>query len=111
MNKQSSSIRINSIKHYFDYLVSVDVLVDNPASSIIIRGGKRKKLYSILSKQELENLYHNFSFPINEKLKNVNWYIAGLQAYQRNKIILGLIIYQGLNPSDLGRLKLKDLKE
>jgi len=110
VKKQSSSIRINSIKHYFDYLVSVDVLMDNPASSIIVRGGKRKTLYSILSKQELENLYHNFSFPIDERLKKVNWYIAGLQAYQRNKIIIGLLIYQGLNPTDLGRLRLKDLK-
>lgn len=109
-NKQNKSIRINSVKHYFSYLISIGVFENNPASAIIIRGTKRKTLYNILSKQELENIYHSFTFKKDEKQQNQNWYKSTLLTYQRNKIILGLIIYQGLNPTDLGILKLKDLK-
>ncbi len=108
--KAKRSIRINSLKHYFDYLVSINVLVENPACSIILRGQKRKTLYNILSKQELEHIYHSFEVKENQKKQHLNWYQSQLLAFQRNKIILGLMIYQGLNATDLGNLKLKDLK-
>jgi len=100
----------NGLKHYFAHLVVSGVVKENPVSQVKIKGIKRKKLYTILSKKELEQLYHEYS-PIEEgRFKNQNWYKASLLTNKRNKVMIGLMIYQGLNATELTRLTEKDIK-
>ena len=97
---------INSIKHYYNYLKELDLVKENPTLNIEIKGVKRRILYNVLNKQELEKLYNDFK-AVPEK--TVNPHISSL-AKKRNEIILSLLIYQGLNTVELGRLTIKDLK-
>lgn len=110
--KQSTiSIIVNSLKHYFNYLNACGEISKNPINQIKIRGVKRSILYHILKSQELEQLYETFEIPSeNDPNKNQNWFKASLLSAKRNKVILGLMIWQGLNAMELSRLKIKDLK-
>lgn len=112
VKQRTISTTVNSIKHYFNFLAITDQTIENPTTQIQIKGVKRKTLYHILSKQELESLYNNFEIPNEEtnKHKNQNWFKTSQLASKRNKVILGLIIYQGLGSTELGRLTEKDLK-
>jgi len=111
VKQRTVSTNINSIKHYFNFLAITDQTIENPTTQIQIKGVNRKMLYHILSKQELESLYNNFEIPDeNSKHKNQNWFKTSQLASKRNKVILGLLIYQGLGTTELGRLTEKDLK-
>lgn len=102
VKQRTISTIINSIKHYFNFLAITDQTLENPTRQIQIKGVKRKTLYHILSKQELESLYNNFKIPTTKTHRQL--------AAIRNKIILGLIIYQGLGSTELARLTEKDIK-
>lgn len=112
VKQRTVSTNINSLKHYFNFLAITDQSLENPTTQIQIKGVKRKTLYHILSKPELESLFNNFQIPDEEgdPNKNHNWFKTSVLASKRNKIILGLIIYQGLNVHELGELTQKDLK-
>ncbi|MCC6373086.1 MAG: tyrosine-type recombinase/integrase [Bacteroidia bacterium] len=111
-NKQRSiQTHINAIKIYFNYLIHQNTIAENPFGNIHLKGIKRKTLYSTLSKKELESLYSNFKIPdTNDKNKNQNWFKTALLASQRNKIIIGLLVYQGLKTEELNTIQLSDLK-
>ncbi|MCA6438271.1 MAG: tyrosine-type recombinase/integrase [Bacteroidetes bacterium] len=112
-NKQRSiQTNVNAIKIYFNYLIHQNIIAENPFSNVHIRGIKRKILYNILSKKELESLYNNFKIPddTNDKNKNQNWFKTALLASQRNKIIIGLLVYQGLKTEELNTIEISDLK-
>lgn len=84
---------------------------DNPAEFIQIKGIKRKTLYDILNRKELDNLYHHYTVvDENGKDKNQNWFKAKLLAQKRNKVILGLLLYQALDTKDLKLLSVQDVK-
>lgn len=100
----------NAIKHFFNYLLANGTIKENPIATVIVKGVRRKKLYDILSKQELENLYHAYPTEIDKKNENKSWYKASAFNARRNKIILGLLIYQGLTAIELFRLTVKDVK-
>ena len=90
---------VNAIKHYYNYLQELDLVSENPTLNIVVKGVKRKLLYHTLNKQELEKLYNDYRNLENDGL-----------AKKRNEIILSLLVYQGLNSSELGNLKTTDLK-
>jgi integrase/recombinase XerD len=97
VKQRTISIYINSIKHYFNYLAITNQTLENPTIQIQIKGIKRKILYDILSKQELESLYENYQAPKEDsKNKKQIWFKNSQLVHQRNKVILGLIIYQGV---------------
>jgi site-specific recombinase XerD len=110
--KQSTiSIIVNSLKHYFNYLNACGEISKNPTNQIKIRGIKRSTLYHILGVRELEQLYESFEIPDeNDPNKNQNWFRTSHLTAKRNKVILGLMIWQGLNTMELARLTVKDLK-
>lgn len=89
----------NSIKHYYNYLKELDLVKENPTLNIAVKGVKRKILYNTLNKQELEKLYNDFRNIENDSL-----------AKKRNEVIVSLLVYQGLNSTELGRLTIADLK-
>ncbi len=62
---------IMHLKKYFDFLQEEGEVNDNPCSNIKIKGIKRKVLYEILTTEELENLYNNYSTEI--KIEHVKY--------------------------------------
>ncbi len=89
----------NAIKHYYNYLKELDLVKENPTLNIAVKGVKRKILYNTLNKQELEKLYNDYRNIESDSL-----------AKKRNEIIVSLLVYQGLNSTELGRLTTQDLK-
>lgn len=59
LKQRTVQIYLNSLKHYFTYLIKQEIREDNPIRNIKLRGIKREHLYQILNKQELENLYES----------------------------------------------------
>jgi integrase/recombinase XerD len=103
---------LRGVKQYFNFLIQQNERTDNPAEFIQLKGLKRKTLYDILNRQELDNLYHSYTLPdeANSKDKNQNWFKAKVLAQKRNKVILGLMLYQALDARDLKLLTVKDVK-
>lgn len=84
------------IKHFYDYLIEQKEIEVNPVTGIKIQGVKRKSLYHIFQPHELHALYNNFN---DQTLKG-----------KRNKIMLSLLVYQGLKTEELAMLEVKDVK-
>lgn len=103
VKQRTVQLHVNGLKHYFNWLVKREVRDDNPTLNINIKGIKRNKLYNIISKPTLEKIYHDHNMENLEKQEDKN--IA-----KRNKIMLGLMVYQGLGTSELNRLEVNDVK-
>jgi len=102
---------LRGVKRYFSFLIQTEERTDNPAEFIQLKGLKRKTLYDILNRQELDKLYSSYTLPDEEcKDKNQNWFKAKVLAYKRNKVILGLMLYQALDTKDLKLLTVNDVK-
>jgi site-specific recombinase XerD len=84
-----------AVRHYYDYLVMTGKVRSNPAVGVIKRGERKRALRDVLTEEQLHNLYT--SFPENT--------LMGI----RNKMIVGLLVYQGLNAGELARLEVKDI--
>ena len=88
--------KLRSIRAYYEYLKKMGSVTINPAANLYLKGTSHKVVSGIIDFKALENLYQ--AYPI-ETLRQ-----------KRNKIILGLLIYQGLNTEDLGRLTTGNVK-
>ena len=112
-NKQRTlQVYTNVIKHFYNCLQQEDTITDNPASNVMIKGIKRKVLQEILTPEELETIYKSFDAEKRkyEQGKKIPPQDNNDLARKRNKIILGLIIYQGMRTEELARLELQDLQ-
>ncbi len=105
-----------AVRQYMAWRVSVEGRKDNPAQHIKLRGIKSRKLYPLFTVQELEAIYHNYTVPPQEPAskwvtgKRINHYTVSRLTRQRNKAILGLMIWQGLTTPEISALTLVDLK-
>ncbi|WP_083253199.1 tyrosine-type recombinase/integrase [Flavivirga aquatica] len=90
---------IGNLKIYFNYLTEENHREKNDIKDLNIKGVKRHIIHNILEFEELEDLY--YSYPIN-KGKEI--------ARKRNKIIIGLLVYQGLNTRDLQLLEVENIQ-
>lgn len=108
---KTRSINLNMIKHYFGYVLHLEVRTDNPARQIKLRGTKSKKLYPILNIQELESLYHHYVVPEQQgRQHNAQVFYYTQLSKQRNRAIVSLMIYQGLATDEVNRLRVQDVK-
>lgn len=98
--KTGMSRYLNVIRIYFDYLVHEGELSSNPALRVKLHGIQRKKLHMIFTPQELQQLYHRYT----TQSKNTSW------EYLRNKVMMGLLIYQGVKAEELSKLNCNDVK-
>ena len=101
--KKTVKHQIGIVKNYFKYLLSENYRVDNPIENINIKGVKRIINYNLLKADELEDLY--YSFETDKYQEEYHKYTL-----KRAKVIIGLIVYQGLNTTDLGNLKIEHLQ-
>lgn len=86
---------IGVVKHFYTHLLQEEKVRVNPVSDITIKGVKRKTLYHILEPHELHQLYNQYP---DETIRD-----------RRNKVMLGLLIYQGLQTTELAKLEVKDV--
>lgn len=94
--KATVNQKTGDLRHFFNYLIESQVRNDNPAAELRIRNQVHKAVANAINYEDLEQLYR--SYPANG--------ITG----KRNKSILGLMVYQGLNAGELQALEVKDLK-
>jgi integrase/recombinase XerD len=93
-----------AINHYYNALIKAEITENNPARHIEIKTKKALKLYPTLTKEQLENLYINFDTTI-KKRGNPSAEFSAI----RNKVAIGLMVFQGLNTNVLSKLTTADI--
>jgi integrase/recombinase XerD len=87
---------LNMVKHFYDYQIERGQIETNPVIGIKVQGVKRKMLYHIFQPKELHAIYN--SMDVNTLTD------------KRDKVMLGLLVYQGLKTEELSKLEVKDVK-
>ncbi len=90
----TKKLRIGIIKKYFNYLSKEGMITENPVVDVQIKKETSKVMFNTLEAEELDQTYDAF----NES-----------EVALKYKVILGLIIYQGLSTSDLKRILITDI--
>ena len=109
ISKKTTANYILYLKKYYDYLISEGQISDNPCSDVHIKGIKRKVLYDILPVEALERLYKLYSTVVPTGRDIPPQHVSELSR-KRNKVILGLIVYQAVRSEELTRLQVSDVK-
>ena len=102
-SKKTVNHKLGILKNYLNYLVSEFERLDNPMEATTIKGIKRTVHYNLLESDELEDLYYSYE---NDSVADRYHKLCA----KRNRVIIGLMVYQGLNTSELIRLELEDLQ-
>jgi len=103
---QTINNHIVTLRNYFDYLMAVGLRPENPIEDVSVKGTVKRVLHNLLDADELEDLYYSYETGSFNKYTN---HKAKLTA-KRNKIITGLLVYQGLNTTNLKSLLLEHLE-
>lgn len=98
-----------NIRHYLNYLVQAGTITHNPVVALKLKNTKHKILYHIFTPEELEAIYKNYKTEIIVH-KHAPPQKNNELSRKRNKAMIGLLIYQGLNAEDMQGLELKDLQ-
>jgi len=85
-----------AVRYYFNYLQNEGKIGYNPAVGINLKGAIRTVPHDLLSKQELEQLYE--CYQVNDERTH------------RNKVIVGLLVYQALTREELETIKPEHLQ-
>jgi integrase/recombinase XerD len=85
-----------AVRYYFTWLQNEGQISYNPAAGISLKGAIRTVPHDLLSKEELEQLYEV--------------YLIKDERTHRNKVILGLLVYQALTREELEKLRPEHLK-
>jgi integrase/recombinase XerD len=115
---QGRGVAQKTISHYvcdlrklFDFLINEGIGVDNPAAFIKLRGIKKRVYHHLLSVQELQQLYRQYAVTIEpEPGRPMPPQERNILSRQRNKVIVGLLVNQGLRVEELKALKVQDLQ-
>ena len=100
-SKKHINSKLRSIRNYYEYLKEQTPNIINPAANLYLKGVIQKLPSNIVDFKELEKLYQSYEISDNRS--------------KRNRIILGLLIYQGVTTEELkqlepGHVKLKEGK-
>jgi site-specific recombinase XerD len=103
---------LTHISKYYQFLISEGAVKENPVAHIKIQGIKRKVYHDILNVEELQLLHHHYptNITIAPAIKNPPPQERNIMSRKRNKVILGLVVYQGLRAEELAALELHDLQ-
>jgi len=96
-NPRTLSRIVSSIKAYYGYLCDAGIRTDNPAREIRLRDkiSRDIQLQDLFSEGELEMLLNRA-----ERFNNL---------FYRNKVLMGLLIYQALYPQEIAALTVGDI--
>ncbi len=114
VSKKTVAHYVMHAQKYFDWLITEKEVADNPCSNIKIKGIKRKVLHDILKPEELEKLYEDYNTEPTiiktELLQSLPPQHLQTLARKRNKVILGLIIYQAIRSEEIMMMQISDIK-
>jgi len=100
--RKTTKHRIGALKIFFNYLIDENYRGDNPMENMNIRGVQRTLNQNLLEFEELEDLF--YSVPTrNIELPNCPHVAI------RDKVITGLMVYQGLNPTAIKSLNIEHI--
>lgn len=86
---------LRGVKYYFEYKKEQGEIIYNPAANLTVKGEYTTLPKGILSKEQIEQVY--------------NEYEAQTPVQKRNKVILGLYVYQGLTREEIENLEPTDI--
>ncbi|MDO8999660.1 MAG: site-specific integrase [Bacteroidota bacterium] len=94
-NENTKIYLLNGVKKYYDYLVDVGLRDNHPCKNFNILNKRRKDIIhqDLFSTKELEALLNR-----EERYEMLK---------QKNKVLISLLIFQGLNSGELPRIKVK----
>lgn len=95
-SQKTVAIKLAFLNHYFMWLIKEGEMRENPISNINIKGIQRKKLHNILKRDELDKIYTDFQ-------------TVGITG-ERNRVILGLVVYQALRLEEVTNLTVKEIQ-
>jgi len=100
-SKKQINSKLRSIRNFYEYLKQQsrklsEPTIINPATNLHLKGSRHKIITGVIDFKELENLYQTFETCDNRS--------------KRNKIILGLLIYQGITTEELHLLEPSSVK-
>ena len=102
---------LNHIRKFYQFLISEGAVKENPVAHIKVQGIKRKVYHDILNTDELQQLYQQYPTTIeHEPGKIIPPQQKNILSRRRNKVILSLLIYQGLRVEEVAALNLQDLQ-
>ena len=101
--KRTVNHRLGALKIYFNYIIDQGGRGDNPIENTSVKGEKTLINHHLLEAEELEDLY--YSFDTENYQEAYHKYTA-----KRGKIVVGLMVYQGLDTKDLKKLRLEHLQ-
>jgi site-specific recombinase XerD len=96
VSQRTVQLYLNVIRHFYDHQIEQDQIEINPVTGIKVQGVKRKTLHHIFQPEELHTIYNSYQ---DESLKG-----------KRNKIMLSLLVYQGVKTEELFKLEVQDVK-
>jgi site-specific recombinase XerD len=100
---------VSNLKIYFNYLTEENYRQENSIQNINIKGVKKEVIHNLLSQDELEDLYQSYNVEEDIPLRGNIRRTKGI-ARKRNKIMLGLLIYQGLTTQNLQQLQVENIQ-
>ncbi len=95
-NPKTVAMALSGIRAYYRYLTDTHQRADNPTTSVRLRGFRRAiQLQDLLSEEELNMLLET----------PCRFYSLNL----RNRVLLGLLVYQALLPPEISMLRTEDI--
>jgi site-specific recombinase XerD len=101
------NLRISSISKYFEFLKAENLVTRNPARTLRIKGKAKTIIQNPLKYDELLNLYNGYKSITKEVPNHIKE--KSTLAHQRNIIIVGLLIWQGLHSGELEKLEVNHI--
>jgi len=98
-SKERSPYNLNNylrgIRYYYEWLQAENKIKHNPARKLYIKGQTQQLPSGLLSKKEMNHIYVDYP---NTTL-----------AQKRNKVLLGLVVYQAMRLDELAQLRVEDI--
>ena len=94
------NIRLNTLRKYYEFLKEEKLVEVNPARHLHIKGRIKKVVMGALSTSDFDNIYAVYS-----KAKISYREAKHRSVHKRDIVILGLLLWQGVESRDLGRLE------
>jgi integrase/recombinase XerD len=95
-SKKQINRKLSSIRNYYEYLKKQNSNIVNSAANLNLKGIRQKLPSNIIAFAELEKLYQSYAITDNRS--------------KRNRVILGLLIYQGVTTEELKQLEPNHMK-
>lgn len=94
-NDRTISSKIQAVRMYYNYLIKESAIDVNPVKDLQVRNKVKRVPKNNIKYEQLVEMYQNTQ----------GEGIVG----KRNRIMLGLMIYQGLNTGELAKVEVKDI--